>query len=132
MKTWQKVVIVSAALAAVPGAGLAAECPSYPEVSWWGAMSHDKAIRYVNKKHSGNWAPYMSKWQRQLASLEKIQAKGGSVLFKKRGLRLKGEALEDYVIKVKERVDINTCLAGEQLMAAAEKLAEFPTAAGSN
>ena len=131
MKTWQKIMIVSAALAAVPGAALA-ECASYPEVSWWGNMSHNKAIRYVDNKHDGNWAPYMAKWQRQLASLEKIQAKGGSILFKKKELRLTGEDLDDYVLKVKERVEINTCLAGEQLMAAAEKLAEFPTAAGSN
>ncbi len=130
MKTWQKIMIVSVALAAVPGTGLA-ECPSYPDVSWWGAMNHDKAIRYVDKKHGGDWAPYMAKWRRQLARLEKIQAKGGAVVFKKKSLRLKGEALDDYVLKVRERVSVNTCLAEEQLMANAEKLAEFPTAAGS-
>lgn len=130
MKTWQKIMIVSAALAAVPGTGLA-ECPSYPDVSWWGAMNHDKAIRYVDRKHGGDWAPYMAKWRRQLARLEKIQAKGGAVVFKKKGLRLKGEVLDDYVLKVRERVSVNTCLAEERLMANAEKLAEFPTAAGS-
>lgn len=130
MKTWQKIMIVSAVLATVPGAALA-ECPSYPDVSWWGEMNHDKAIRYVDKKHDGDWTPYMAKWRRQLTRLEKIQAKGGSVVFKKKGVRLKGKALDDYVLKVKERVTVNNCLAVEQMMANAEKLAEFPTAAGS-
>ena len=130
MKTWQKIMIVSAVLASVPGAALA-KCPSYPDVSWWGAMNHDKAIRYVDRKHGGDWTPYMTKWQRQLTNLEKIQAKGGTIFFKKKGLRLKGEALDDYVLKVKERVSVNACLAGEQLMAAAEEITQFPTAAGS-
>ena len=129
MKTWQRIMIVSAALAAVPGAALA-KCPTYPDVSWWGSMNHNKAIRYVDRKHGGDWGPYLAKWEYQLASLEKIQSKGGSVIFKKKGLRLKGEALDDYVLKVKERVLVNTCLAGEQLMAATEKVTQFPTAAG--
>ena len=108
-----------------------AECPTFPTSASWGNLSHDKAVRYVAKMHDGDWSPYVKKWKRQLASLEKIQANGGTVVFKKKGLRLKGEALDDYVLKVKERVSVNACLAGEQLMAAAEKFAPFPTAAGS-
>ena len=75
MKTWLKIMIASAALAAVPGSALA-ECPSYPDVSWWGEMNHEKAIRYVDKKHGGDWAPYMAKWRRQLTRLEKIPGQG--------------------------------------------------------
>ena len=46
-------------------------------------------------------------------------------------MRLKGKALDDYVLKVKDRVTVNTRLAVEQMMANADKLAQFPTAAES-
>ena len=111
-----------------------AECPSFPTVACWGKLSHDKAIRYVAKKHDGDWSPYVEKWRRQLASLEKIQARDGTVVFKRKGLRLNGEDLDDYVLKVEERVMINACLAEEDetRTSEAEKLENFPTAAGSN
>lgn len=110
-----------------------AECPSFPTVAWWGNLSHDRALRYVAKKHDGDWSPYVKKWQRQLASLEKIQANGGTIVFKKKGLRLNGKALEDYVSKVRERVSVNNCLAEEDKIrtAGAEELDDFSTAAGS-
>ena len=111
-----------------------AECPTFPTSASWGNLSHDKAVRYVAKMHDGDWSPYVKKWKRQLASLEKIQANGGTVVFKKKGLRLKGEALDDYVLKVKERVMVNNCLAEEDEVRTTEarELDNFPTAAGSN
>lgn len=115
------------------GAALA-ECPSFPKVAWWGTLSHDKAIRYVEKKHEGDWSNYKNKWQRQLAKVESIRDRGGSIVFKKRGIRLKGDALGDYVVKLKKRVSVIDCLAEEDEIrtAEAEKLEKFSTAAGSN
>ena len=130
MKTWQKIMIVSAALAVVPGAALA-ECPSYPDVPWWGAMSHEKTIRYVDTKHKGYWTHYVAKWKGQLAKVEMIRGLGGSIVFEKQGITLKGDALGVYIGKLKQRVSVIRCLAEEQTMANADKLPEFSTAAGS-
>ncbi len=130
MKTWQKIMIVSAALAVVPGAALA-ECPSYPDVSWWGAMNHEKTIRYVDKKHKGTGLHYMAKWKGQLAKVEMIRDLGGSIVYKKQGIKLEGDALGAYIGKLQQRVTVIRCLAEEQLMANTDKLAQFSTAAGS-
>ena len=130
MKTWQKIMIVSAILAAIPGTALA-ECPSYPDVSWWGEMNHEKTIRYVEKNHSGNWTHYMAKWKGQLAKVEMIRDLGGSIVYKKQGIKLEGDALGAYIGKLQQRVTVIRCLAEEQLMAAAEKLAQLSPAAGS-
>ena len=54
-----------------------AECPTFPKVALWGNISHDKAIRYVAKKHDGDWSPYVKKWQRQLAKVMTIRDRGG-------------------------------------------------------
>ena len=110
-----------------------AECPSFPTVSWWGDLSHDKAVSLVAKRHEGDWSPYVKKWRRHLASVEKTQAMGFALVVKK-DLRLSGAALEDYALKAKERLSVITCLAEEDKMktAEAEGLDKFPTAAGSN
>ena len=130
MKTWQKIMIASAVLAAVPGAALA-DCPSYPDVSWWGEMNHEKTIRYVDKKHKGNWTHYMAKWKGQLAKVEMIRSMGGSVVYKKRGITLRGDALGAYIGKLQQRVSVIRCLAEEKMVANAGKLAELSSAAGS-
>lgn len=111
-----------------------AECPSFPTVALWGNISHGKAIRYVAKKHDGDWAPYVKKWQRQLAKVMTIRDRGGSIVFKKKGIKLKGDDLNDYAGQLGERLAVILCLAEEEEIrsAEAEKLENFPTAAGSN
>ena len=110
-----------------------AECPSFPTVSWWGELSHDKAISIVAERHDGNWSPYVKKLLRHLAGVEKSQAMGWAFVYKK-GKRLEAAALEDYALKLKERISVITCLAEADKIrtAEAEGLDEFPTAAGSN
>ena len=110
-----------------------AECPSFPTVFWWGNLSHDEAVSLVTEKHEGDWSPYVGKWRGHLARAEKTQAMGWAFVIK-RDLRLSGVDLDDYVLKVKERVSVITCLAEEDKIrsAEAEGLDTFPTAAGSN
>ena len=111
-----------------------AECPSFPKVALWGNISHDKAARYVAKKHDGDWSPYVKKWQRQLAKVETVRDRGGSIIFKKKGVKLKGDDLSDYAGQLEERLTVIRCLAEEEEIRAAEaeKLDKFSTAAGSN
>lgn len=130
MKTWQKIIIVAAALAAVPGTALA-DCPPYPDVSWWGELNHEKTILYVDKKHGGYWTHYIAKWKGQLAKVEMIRDMGGSVAYKNQEITLRGKALGAYIGKLKQRVSVIRCLAEGQQTANAEKLSEFSTAAGT-
>lgn len=110
------------------------ECPSFPKVALWGNISHGKSIRYVAKRHDGDWSPYIKKWQRQLAKVMTIRDRGGSIVFKKKGIRLKGDDLSDYAGQLEVRLAVILCLADEDKIrtAEAEKLENFSTAAGSN
>ncbi len=88
------------------------KCDPIPDVSWWGNQSHAKIVLYVLKKHSGDWKPYVDKWNRQLNKLQDIRSRGTAAVTPG-GIRLKGDELEDYVGKVSKRVEIVLCLAGE-------------------
>lgn len=118
-------IAMAAVCAAVvlPWAALA-ECPSIPDVEWWKGANHEKTIAYVEKKHQGDWQPYIDKWDRQKNKLNKIKERGTSVVIKSRGLRLEGRDLVEYVDKVSQRVEAIRCLAE------AEGFANFSTAAG--
>ncbi len=88
-----------------------AECSAFPKVSWWGKLSHEKVIRYVNSKHYGDWYEYINKWERQLNKLSGVYKNGSSVAIRSRGVKLNGTALAAYIGKVKQRIDVNRCLA---------------------
>jgi NTP pyrophosphatase (non-canonical NTP hydrolase) len=63
-----------------------------------------------------------------------IRDRGGLIVFKKKGIKLKGDDLNDYAGQLGERLAVILCLAEEEEIrsAEAEKLENFPTAAGSN
>ncbi len=103
--------LVLALVAASAGESKAA-CAAFPDVSWWGKISHERISRYVKRKHDGNWSPYIAKWERQLAKVKDIYDRDSSIVIKKRGITLKGDALGDYIIKIVERIDVTRCLAG--------------------
>ena len=126
-------IIACVALAALTGsAASAAECQPFPTLALWGKIDHDKATRYVAEKHDGDWSPYVKKWQRQLSKVEGIWDGGGSIVFKKKDIKLEDEALGDYIEKLRQRVSVIECLAeaDEIRTAGAADLAQFSTAAG--
>ncbi len=91
----------------------ATKCDPFPEVSWWGNLTHDKVIRYVEKKHDGDWAPYIKKWEAQVETMQGVYKRKSAVIIKAKGIRLEGDVLLVYMAKVKMRVAINHCLADE-------------------
>jgi len=99
-------------------------CANFPEVAWWGNMTHDRVVRYVSRRHKGDWKKYVKKWEKQLSTMEAIHGRGSTAVIKKRGITLKGPALAEYIEKIEERVAITRCLA------AAEQFNDFSTAAG--
>jgi hypothetical protein len=102
-----------------------------PQGAWWGKTNHSKISAYVERRHDGNWAPYVKKWTRQLKSMKGIAARGGSAVFKKKGLTLKGETLDTYVTALKVRVAAIECLSrNDDMLQAARKMSNMSTAAG--
>ncbi|MBT4934055.1 MAG: c-type cytochrome [Rhodospirillaceae bacterium] len=94
--------------------GAQATCQNYPEVSWWGSLSHESIRQYVAVRHDGEWENYNSKWEQQLGRLKTIHLQGGAVKTPD-GNKIKGPQLETYIDKVRLRIAVNLCLAKEQI-----------------
>jgi len=86
------------------------KCPAFPRVAWWTFKSHDRVADYVNRKHKGNWAPYIKKWNGRLKSLQDIYSRDSSAVTKT-GNTLKGPSLAAYIKKMQDRIDVTRCLA---------------------
>lgn len=106
--------LLPALLLSTPNPAAAAVCPPYPQVSWWGNLTHKKTISYVNKNHGGDWTSYITKWERQLDKVQTINGMGKSIRIPSTGLKLEGVQLTDYITKLKQRVDINRCLSMQE------------------
>ena len=91
-----------------------ANCDDFPRVSWWRNLNADRITRYVNRKHNGDWDSYIRKWERQLEMLEDVYARDSSVVIRRKGIRLEGEELKDYIEAVRKRVAATRCVARER------------------
>lgn len=91
-----------------------AACPDFPEVPWWGEITHEGVVGYVNQKHGGEWAGYLDKWRRQLAKVRTIHSQGKGIKIPSSGQTVKGQPLADYITKLNQRVEINECLSKEK------------------
>jgi len=89
-----------------------AQCAAFPKVAWWGAMSHDRVVRYVNRKHKGDWNRYIAKWEKQLKIMTDIYDRDSTAVIRKRGVSLRGESLGDYISQIVDRISVTRCLAG--------------------
>ncbi len=101
------------------GEKAAGQCAAFPRVPWWNNLTHDKVKRYVVLKHDGDWTSYLDKWERQLDKVKDIHARNSTLVVIKRGVRLEGAELDDYIGKVAKRVAISHCLAGKAFRSAA-------------
>ncbi|MEE8393997.1 MAG: hypothetical protein V3R66_06595 [Rhodospirillales bacterium] len=88
-----------------------AGCPDFPDVSWWGNLTHDKAARYVEDKHDGDWSSYISKWEGQYEKLSDIHRRGSSISIRSKGVRLSGVELAAYLEMIEQRISVSRCLA---------------------
>lgn len=95
-------------------------CPPFKKVVWW-QTSHEEVAKYVTEKHYGKWSGYVRKWDFQLRKMKDIQERGGAALFKSKGLRLEGKALDDYVQAVEDRLAVTVCLAKREIATARAK-----------
>ena len=119
--TFRHPLAAAAAVAAAVAVSAQAQaaCQSFPKVPWWGKLSHDRVVRYVNRKHGGDWSPYVAKWERQLAKIEDVYQRNSRIVLRKKGIVIEGPALADYIEKMRRRVTVNRCLAREATESAA-------------
>lgn len=76
-------------------------------------MSHERVIRYVNRKYDGDWKRYITKWERQLKAMVDINNRGSTAIVKKRGIKLSGDKLKKYIGDLTKRVSVTKCLASQ-------------------
>jgi len=91
---------------------LRSECDKLPDVEWWRFKSHLDIVRYVNRKHGGDWSTYLSDWRERYGKLKAILDRNSGIRTST-GVVLKGETLARYVADTAIRVAVTQCLAAE-------------------
>jgi hypothetical protein len=94
-------------------------CPPFPEVAWWGKLSHEKTTRYVESELRGDWRAYIAGWERRQEEARAAMETNRPLVFPDSGVKLKGDALRVYVDRIGERIAVGRCLAGRSGEAAA-------------
>ncbi|NQV47974.1 MAG: hypothetical protein HQ504_09345 [Rhodospirillaceae bacterium] len=101
-------------IAALPAAAETGNCENFPQSAHWNKLTHESITSYVQRKHDGDWVPYIAKWEKQLQSMKDIHKRGGSAIFKSKGVSLSGEELLGYIAELEKRVAITRCLSEQQ------------------
>ncbi len=91
----------------------AADCPQIPAVEWWGDTSVEKLSAYVERKHHGDWAIYIDKWERHKEKMRDTMYRGKSAAIKSHNIILEGEELANYIQIVRRRIDAMRCFAND-------------------
>lgn len=114
-----------------PSPSHAAVCKALPDVAWW-SSDPAKITRSVTKRYKGDWARYISRWEKYQVTMERMLENGETAVVKSRNIRLEGAKLEAHIIDIKSRISVLNCLRekDEELQAAA--LENLETAAGGN
>lgn len=127
-KVYLAAVLFMAVSILLPAAA-AAECDPFPRFKIWGNLTHGKVQSYVDRKLDGDWQPYLSHLEKQLAGVKGIMARGKPARIRSKGklVNLAGDDLVNYVRLSEARLDVARCLAEEAEIAS---LNDFSTAAG--
>ncbi|NQU58048.1 MAG: hypothetical protein HQ513_12500 [Rhodospirillales bacterium] len=109
------------------------DCPEIPAVAWWGDTSPEGITAYVDRKHDGDWAPYLKKWQKYEKRMRDILSNGKSAVVKSQDITLEGEELAKHIELIAKRVEAIDCIAARVTEARlSEDLNNMDTAAGGN
>ncbi|HJP22641.1 MAG TPA: response regulator transcription factor [Alphaproteobacteria bacterium] len=90
----------------------ASQCEPFPSVAWWKNKSHLAVVRYVDRRHAGNWDAYVQSWQGRLVKLQDIQDRGSTAVTASGG-RLSGTELAAYLEQMSKRIEVTRCLVAE-------------------
>ncbi|NQV85311.1 MAG: hypothetical protein HQ494_15975 [Rhodospirillales bacterium] len=91
------------------------KCPEFPEVDFWGTLTHDMARQRVAQNFSGNWSDNIEQLKRQHATLSRINGRGKAARVSRAGRKvvLKGASLTQYLSFSQQRIEVTECLASE-------------------
>lgn len=108
------------------GGPASAGCGAFPKIPLWEALTHDFARQQVDEIYDGDWRAYIEKLERYESKLRGIHERGSAavVTWKNRKIRLKGDAIPNFLKLVERRISVTRCLAEN------EDIANFSTAAG--
>jgi hypothetical protein len=111
----------------------AENCPEIPSVSWWNDTTPEMLTANVDRKHDGDWDPYIKKWESYEEQMRDILFRGKAAVIKSSGQILKGEDLAGFIKLIGQRVEATRCIADEVIDARLiEELSNMETAAGGN
>ena len=102
--------LLAVALTATSG-GAEAGCNAFPKVPWWGQLTHGMVIRYVRYVYRGDWGRHIRHYEEVRAKLVQIRDESGTVVIRGTDVKLSDAAIDDYIAKVDERIDVTRCLA---------------------
>jgi len=110
-------------------------CQPFLNVSFWGDLTHEGVIQYVDSRLGGNWNSFIDRLEQYQAKLEEAhsQAQAFTVSYQGQKISLEGQKLSVFKRASQWRLNIVKCLADEaQAEALGASLQEFATAAGGN
>ena len=87
-----------------------ADCGAIPDVAWWNDVNPEAIKKIVDRRHSGDWAAYIAKWERQMALLTSWRDSGAAAI-PFAGAKPDGKTLSDYIEQVDGRLNVAYCLA---------------------
>jgi hypothetical protein len=120
-------------LAFSTSANAAPTCPEIPKVSWWSNTSVEGMAAYVERKHDGDWASYLEKWQRYEERMRDMLNDGKTAVIKSQNTTLQGDDLARHIDLIAKRVEATRCIADQVTEARLiENFNNMDTAAGGN
>jgi len=87
------------------------QCAPFPEISWRDSLTNETVALHVDADYSGDWKPYIAKWERHLDKARQAHQRELDIVFLDNGLRLSNEQLGGYVQKIDRRIAVTRCLA---------------------
>jgi len=91
---------------------LKSKCPKLPQLDWWSFKDHTDIVRYVNRRHGGDWQPYIQSWVDRLSKLQDIYSRNSGIKTNT-GKVLQGADLKEYIDQTQARLDVTICLSRE-------------------
>lgn len=125
-----RTVILSLGLV-VAASAASADCSPFPKSNFIGAYTHEHVIQYVDRAHGGDWEPYLTTLDKNLARLNQLRVQGKGTVIKVRGeqMKLNASDLSRFVFTSSQFSSVAHCLADQHEMAS---LDQFETAAGDD
>jgi len=91
---------------------LKSKCPKLPQLEWWSFKDHTDIVRYVNRRHGGDWQPYIQSWVDRLSKLQDIYSRNSGIKTNT-GKVLQDADLKEYIDQTQARLDVTICLSRE-------------------